>query len=115
MSRFRFTSKRERELERELRFHLEQRIADNLASGMSPAEARRRALLEFRGMERVKEECRELHWENFVDGILRDFRYTLRALRKDRRFTPLAMLALALGIGSATVIFTAFYGVLLNT
>jgi predicted permease len=106
---------RERQLEAELRFHLDQRIADNLGSGMSPEEARRRALLEFRGMERVKEECRELHWENVVDGILRDFRYTLRTLRKDRRFTPLAMLALALGIGSATVIFSAFYGVILNT
>ena len=58
-----------------------------------------KALLEFRGMERVKEECRELHWENFIDGMLRDFRYTLRALAKDVRFSVLAILALGLGIG----------------
>src|SRR5215469_8787563 len=115
MSRFRFTSKRERELERELRFHLEQRIADNLASGMSPDEARRRALLEFRGVERVKEECRELHWESVVEGIWLDLRFAIRNLRKDPRFSLLAVMALGLGIGAATVIFSALYGVLLNT
>jgi putative ABC transport system permease protein len=106
---------RERQLEAELRFHLEQRIADQLASGMSPAEARRRAMLEFGTVDRVKEECRDLHWETAVESLYRDLRYTLRCLAKDARFTVLAILALALGIGSATVIFSAFYGVILNT
>jgi len=106
---------RERQLEAELRFHLEQRTADNLASGMSPDEARRRARLEFGTVDRVKEQCRELHWETAVESFYRDFRYTLRCLVKDARFTVLAILALALGIGSATVIFSAFYGVILNT
>jgi predicted permease len=115
MSWFRFTSKRERELERELRFHLEQRMADNLASGMSSDEARRRALLEFRGMERVKEECRELHWESVGEGIWLDLRFAIRNLRKDPRFSLLAVMALGLGIGAATVVFSALYGVLLNT
>src|SRR5215813_6854507 len=108
-------AQRERQLDAELRFHLEQRIADNVASGMSADEARRQALIEFHGIERVKEECRGLHWENVIDSIFRDFAYTLRTLRKDRRFTLLAILALALGIGSATVIFSALYGVILNT
>ncbi len=106
---------REQQLDAELRFHLDQRVADNLASGMSPEEARRRARMEFDGMDRVKEECRELHWQNFIESFFRDLRYTVRALSKDRRFTVLAILALALGIGSATVIFSAFHGVILNT
>jgi len=105
----------ERQLEAELRFHLEQRIADNLASGMSPVEARRRALLEFGTVDRVKEECRALHWQTAVESVYRDFRYTLRLFAKDTWFAVLAILALALGIGSATVIFSAFYGVVLNT
>jgi len=108
-------AQRERQLDSELSFHLEQRIADNIAAGMSAEEARRQALIEFHGIERVKEECRGLHWENIVDSIFRDFVYALRTLRNDRRFTLLAILALALGIGSATVIFSAFYGVILNT
>lgn len=106
---------REKQLEAELQFHLEQRIADNLASGMTAEEARRRALMEFSNIERVKEECRDLHWETAAESLYRDLRYTVRALVKDRRFTLLAVLALALGIGSATVIFSAFYGVILNT
>jgi len=108
-------AQREKELNAELQFHLEQRITDNLASGMTAEEARRRALMEFRTIERVKEECRDLHWETAAEGLYRDFRYTVRILGKDRRFTLLAVLALALGIGSATVIFSAFYGVILNT
>src|SRR5215469_11592955 len=105
----------ERQLDAELRFHLEQRIADNIASGMSPGEARRRALLEFGTLDRVKEECRALHWQTTVESLYRDFRYTLRVLTKDAQFAVLAILALALGIGSATVIFSVFYGVVLNT
>jgi len=106
---------RDRELDAELSFHIDQRIADNIASGMAPDEARRRALMEFSTVDRVKEEVRDLHWETVVEGFYRDLRYTLRTLMKDRRFTPLAVLALALGIGAATVIFSAFYGVILNT
>lgn len=106
---------RERQLDAELRFHLEQRIADNLASGMSPGEARRRALLEFGSLDRVKDECRALHWEAVVESLYCDFRYTLRLLARDVRFSILAILALGLGIGSTTVIFSAVYGVILNT
>jgi len=105
----------ERQLDTELHFHLEQRIADNMASGMTPGEARRRAMLEFGTLDRVKEECRALHWQTTVESLYRDFRYTFRMLAKDAQFAVLATLALALGIGSATVIFSAFYGVVLNT
>src|SRR3972149_5756635 len=95
---------REEQLDAELRFDLEQRTADKVASGLSPGEARRQALAEFGGVDRVKEECRDGQWENRMDSVLRDFRFTLRSLARDGRFTLLALLALALGVGSATVV-----------
>ena len=52
----------EKQLDAELRFHLEQQVGANLAGGMSPAEARRQANLEFGGLERFKEECRDARW-----------------------------------------------------
>ncbi len=107
-------SRAENELDRELRFHLEQQIADYVAAGMSPEEARRRAQMEFGGVERVKEEVRDTRWETHLDNLIRDFRYALRSLRKDRRFALLAILALALGIGATTVIFSAIDSILLE-
>ena len=53
--------------------------------------------------------------DRFLGWVGQDLRYAVRNLRKDRRFTVLAVLALALGIGSATIIFSAIYGVLINT
>jgi putative ABC transport system permease protein len=96
----------ERRLDSELQFHLEQQIADYVASGLPPCEARRRASLEFGGLERFKEECRETHWENHLEILARDFRVALRGLAKDRRFAFIAIFALALGIGASTAIFS---------
>src|SRR6266852_1340435 len=101
----------EKQLDAELRFHLEQQIADFVAAGMSPQEARHRARLEFGGIERVKEEVRDTRWETHLDNVIRDFRYALRTLRKDRRFSLIAILALALGIGASTVVFSVVYNV----
>ena len=96
----------ERRLDSELQFHLEQQIADYLASGLPPGEARRRASLEFGGLERFKEECREARWENHWDIFARDFRFAFRGLLKDRRFAFISIFALALGIGASTAIFS---------
>lgn len=96
----------EKRLDSELRFHLEQQIANYVDSGMSPQEARRRAGIEFGGLELYKEECRDTHWENQWDILTRDFRFALTCLRKDRRFTIAAIFALALGIGASTAIFS---------
>jgi putative ABC transport system permease protein len=104
-------SRGERELDQELLFHLERQIADYEATGMAPEEARRRARLEFGGLERVKEEVRDTRWETHIENLFRDFRYALRNLRKDRRFTFIAILALALGIGASTVVFSVIYSV----
>ena len=107
-------SRAERELDRELQFHLDQQIADNLAVGMNPTEARRQALLTLGGLERVKQEVREAHWESHLETLLLDLRYALRHLRKDRRFALVSILVLALGIGASTAIFSVVNAALLR-
>lgn len=99
----------EKRLNSELEFHLEQQIANYIKSGLSPEEARRRARIEFGGIELYKEECRDTHWENQWDILARDVRFALRSLLKDRRFALIAILALALGIGFSSTVFSIFY------
>jgi putative ABC transport system permease protein len=104
----------EQRLDAELRFHLEQRIRDYIASGLSPDAARRQANLAFGGFEQVKQDCREAHFETQIEDILRDFRYAFRSLTKDHRFALVAVFALALGIGATTVMFSVLYNVLVH-
>ena len=104
----------ERDLDAELRFHLEQRARDFEALGLSPQEARRHANLAFGGLEQVKQDCREARTGNHLQDFLLDFRYALRSLGKDRRFALIAVFALALGIGATTVMFSVMYGVLFD-
>src|SRR5271170_2512710 len=99
------------QLDKELCFHLEQQIDDYVAAGMSPQESRRRAQQEFGGIERVKEEVRDTRWETHLDNLLRDFRHAFRNLRKDLRFSLIAIFALALGIGASTIVFSVVYNV----
>src|SRR5271170_224022 len=107
-------SRAEEDLDKELRFHLDQQIVGYVAGGMPPQEARRRALMEFGGMERVKEEVRETRWEVHLDVFICDIRYAIRDLLKNPRFALTAILMLALGIGAATVVFSAFYNLLFH-
>src|SRR3984893_4326694 len=104
----------EKRMDAELRFHLEHRVLDYVASGMNSEEARRRALLAFGGLEQIKQDCRNARTENHVEDFLRDFQYALRSLAKDRRFALVAVFALALGIGATTAMFSVIYNVVFD-
>lgn len=104
--RFLILRKDRSELEQELQFHIEQSIASKMAAGLSAAEARRQALIEFGGIAPTREQCEQQRPGWWIGTVLQDLRYSLRGFRRNPLFTIAVLLTLALGIGATTAVFS---------
>jgi putative ABC transport system permease protein len=102
------------ELAEEIRFHIEQEAAANERRGMSPAEARRRALAHFGGVQNVREEHRDVRRARWIEDFAGDVRFAFRALRRTPGLAIAAIVTLAVGIGANVAIFSAVNAVVLQ-
>jgi predicted permease len=113
-ARFFHRAETERNLEEELRSHIQLRADELERSGLSPASAIRRAQIEFGSAEKVREECREAIGGNFIDGLMQDLRFSLRTLAKQPLFAAVAIVTLAIGIGMSTLMLSIVQDVLIR-
>jgi len=104
----------DQELDEEMASHLEMAVEENMRRGLSPEEARRQALVRFGGVQQARELHRESRGLPWLDVLVQDLRYTFRILKRDCGFTTVAVLILALGIGSNIAVFSVVNTILLQ-
>ena len=109
-----FRRRMSRDFDDELRFHVDQQVAQNIARGMSAEAARTAALRQFGGVQRFKEEVGDEHGYQLLDQFRQDLAYTARAARRSPGFTAIVILTLAVGVGATTAIFSVVRGILLR-
>jgi putative ABC transport system permease protein len=108
-----FRGREERELDEELRFHVDREVAERVRHGADPAAARREALVAFGGVEPNKEAVRDARGTRGLEDLASDLRYAVRGLRRNPGFTATAVLVLGLGIGATTAVFSVMHSVVL--
>src|ERR1043165_5082287 len=96
----------ESDLDRELQYHLDRRVADWMGAGLPEAEARRRAVLELGGPAQVREEVRDTWLARWLRDFVYDLRFSARSFLRSPSFTATAVLSLALGIGATTALYS---------
>jgi putative ABC transport system permease protein len=113
MSLFR-RNRLERELDAELRFHIDMLTDQQMRAGLPPDEARRKALRDFGVVARVKDDVRDAWMSRLFETLAQDVRYGLKNLRRNPGFALVVILTMAMGIGANTAIFSVVNGVLLQ-